>query len=66
MHCSSAHLGAELRGLGQPEAAFGLWVYAVAEVATGFHDLLPVRWYKYCTHGGNSQFNCKYNCVVLV
>lgn len=66
MHCSSAHLEAELRGLGQPGAAFGLWVCAMAEVASGFHALLPVRWYEYCTHGGNSLFNCKYNHVVLV
>lgn len=31
MHCSSAYLGAELRGLGQPGAAFGLWVCAMTD-----------------------------------
>lgn len=66
MHCSSAHLGAELRGLGQPRAAFGLWVCAMTEMASGFHGLLPVRWYECCMHGRNSQFNCEYSRGVLV
>lgn len=66
MHCSSAHLGAELRGLGQPGAAFGLWVCAMTGMASGFHGLLPVRWYECCMHGRNSQFNCEYSRGVLV